>query len=310
MGKRKSSGSNALGCLVMFVIGWFVIVIVTQQSLGKDAAAVGFWSMVGLGVLYWLAGRVGSSGKPVSPGMVVAGREPIPAKLRFDVLSRDGFRCHYCGKGKAEGALLQIDHLVPVARGGRTTLDNLVTACQRCNVGKGARNLVGDDIAHGPTLVAQKGQQMGIKPSPGVSVRVEFHGCPQCGAPRGQGHRFCGVCGLDYTVAEGAAAVTEEGPSPRLADYVEDDMTPQAAELVTSTGRASTSMLQTKLEIGFNRATRIMDDLERCGIVGPQDPRNPAVPREVYGPDNWTGSLDQDNAMGAGPPVERGPSTA
>ena len=30
-----------------------------------------------------------------------------------------------------------------------------------------------------------------------------------------------------------------------------------------------------------------MDELERYGIIGPQDPRNPAVPRIVYGRDNW-----------------------
>jgi S-DNA-T family DNA segregation ATPase FtsK/SpoIIIE len=77
-----------------------------------------------------------------------------------------------------------------------------------------------------------------------------------------------------------------------MAAFAEDDMTQQAAELVTTTGRASTSMLQTKMRIGFNRATRIMDELERCGVVGPQDPRNPAVPRLVYGPDNWVRSLD------------------
>jgi DNA segregation ATPase FtsK/SpoIIIE, S-DNA-T family len=77
-----------------------------------------------------------------------------------------------------------------------------------------------------------------------------------------------------------------------MAAFSEDDMTQQAAELVTTTGRASTSMLQTKLKIGFNRATRIMDELERCGVVGPQDPRNPAVPRMVYGPENWIRSLD------------------
>ena len=44
-----------------------------------------------------------------------------------------------------------------------------------------------------------------------------------------------------------------------------------------STGRASTSSLQTKLKVGFSRASRLMDELERYGIIGPQDPRNPAV---------------------------------
>ena len=38
-------------------------------------------------------------------------------------------------------------------------------------------------------------------------------------------------------------------------------------------------MMQTKLKLGFNRASRLMDELERYGIVGPQDPRNPAMPR-------------------------------
>jgi S-DNA-T family DNA segregation ATPase FtsK/SpoIIIE len=54
-------------------------------------------------------------------------------------------------------------------------------------------------------------------------------------------------------------------------------------------------MMQTKLKVGFNRASRLMDELERFGIVGPQDPRNPAVPRMVYGPDNWLrGAEDAD----------------
>ncbi|HEY8168690.1 MAG TPA: DNA translocase FtsK 4TM domain-containing protein [Candidatus Limnocylindrales bacterium] len=77
-----------------------------------------------------------------------------------------------------------------------------------------------------------------------------------------------------------------------LAQIAEDDMTPRAAELVLASGKASTSMLQTKLKVGFNRASRIMDELERVGIVGPQDPRNPAVPRQIYGPENWIRSVD------------------
>jgi S-DNA-T family DNA segregation ATPase FtsK/SpoIIIE len=82
-----------------------------------------------------------------------------------------------------------------------------------------------------------------------------------------------------------------------LARAGDDEMVPRAAELVTSTGRASTSMLQTKLKVGFNRATRIMDELEKHGIIGPLDPRNPGAPRAVYGPDNWLRSpadVDED----------------
>ncbi|MFN8622629.1 MAG: DNA translocase FtsK [Chloroflexota bacterium] len=72
-----------------------------------------------------------------------------------------------------------------------------------------------------------------------------------------------------------------------LAKMSEDEMTPKAAELVMATGKASTSMMQTKLKVGFNRASRLMEELERFGIIGPQDPRNPATPRQVYGPENW-----------------------
>ncbi|MFI5253875.1 MAG: DNA translocase FtsK 4TM domain-containing protein [Candidatus Limnocylindrales bacterium] len=82
-----------------------------------------------------------------------------------------------------------------------------------------------------------------------------------------------------------------------LSAVVEDDLVARAAELVTSSGRASTSMLQTKLKVGFNRASRLMDDLERFGIIGPGDPRNPAVPRQIYGPENWLRSMaDVDDA--------------
>lgn len=87
-----------------------------------------------------------------------------------------------------------------------------------------------------------------------------------------------------------------EGQFGWLARTAEDELTARAAELVMQTGKASTSMMQTKLKVGFNRASRLMDELERHGIVGPQDPRNPAVPRQVYGPDNWLrGPADADD---------------
>ena len=88
-----------------------------------------------------------------------------------------------------------------------------------------------------------------------------------------------------------------------LAKVAEDELTPRAAELVMLTGKASTSMMQTKLKVGFNRASRLMEELERFGIVGPQDPRNPATPRQVYGPE-----LAPDHG-GRRRPIARVPST-
>ena len=64
----------------------------------------------------------------------------IGSSLRFDVLQRDNFRCVYCGKtGRSEE--LHIDHFIPVVEGGKTEISNLVTACKRCNSGKGAKSV-------------------------------------------------------------------------------------------------------------------------------------------------------------------------
>lgn len=87
--------------------------------------------------------RAAASARPAAP--LATSRVPIPAGLRFTVLRRDGFRCAYCGRGEPEGVRLHIDHLVPVARGGATQLDNLITACADCNLGKSASDLVGED---------------------------------------------------------------------------------------------------------------------------------------------------------------------
>lgn len=59
-----------------------------------------------------------------------------PLKLRFQVLSRDQFRCGYCGASAANGSRLEVDHKVPWSAGGATVLENLITACQNCNKGK------------------------------------------------------------------------------------------------------------------------------------------------------------------------------
>lgn len=57
---------------------------------------------------------------------------------RVNILIRDHFACGYCGR-KAELRYLTYDHVIPRAQGGKTTWDNIVTACRPCNARKGDR---------------------------------------------------------------------------------------------------------------------------------------------------------------------------
>ena len=68
----------------------------------------------------------------------------------------------------------------------------------------------------------------------------------------------------------------EEGGG--LLEGEEDEMLNKALEVLKSSKRASTSMLQRRLRIGYNRAARLMEDLEDRGIVGPE---NGSSPREI-----------------------------
>ena len=67
-------------------------------------------------------------------------RQSLSKSIRFEVLKRDNHTCRYCG-ARAPHVVLHIDHIEPVARGGKNDMENLATACSACNVGKGARPL-------------------------------------------------------------------------------------------------------------------------------------------------------------------------
>jgi DNA segregation ATPase FtsK/SpoIIIE, S-DNA-T family len=58
-----------------------------------------------------------------------------------------------------------------------------------------------------------------------------------------------------------------------------DEMYDQAVAIVTETQQASISMIQRRLRVGYNRAARMIEQMEREGVVGPADG---AKPREVY----------------------------
>ena len=64
-----------------------------------------------------------------------------------------------------------------------------------------------------------------------------------------------------------------------VADEEHDEMYDQAVAIVTETQQASISMIQRRLRVGYNRAARMIEQMERDGVVGPPDG---AKPREVY----------------------------
>ncbi|NLI63013.1 MAG: HNH endonuclease [Methanosarcinaceae archaeon] len=63
-------------------------------------------------------------------------RSKLSHSLRYDILKRDGFRCQICGKTANDGIKLEVDHIKPVSKGGKTKKGNLRALCNICNSGK------------------------------------------------------------------------------------------------------------------------------------------------------------------------------
>ena len=65
-------------------------------------------------------------------------RAKVSNRLRFAISKRDHNRCRMCGKSTGD---LEIDHIIPIAKGGKSTYDNLQTLSKRCNLEKGSKIL-------------------------------------------------------------------------------------------------------------------------------------------------------------------------
>ena len=86
-------------------------------------------------------------------------RVTVSKKLRFEVFKRDNFTCQYCS-AKPPKVPLEIDHIIPVCKGGDNNIDNLITACFDCNRGKS-----GNELTSVPKTILEKseGKKLALK---------------------------------------------------------------------------------------------------------------------------------------------------
>ena len=70
-------------------------------------------------------------------------RKSLPIGYRVQVFKRDNFTCQMCNATKQGGAILEVDHIIPISRGGTDDLDNLQTLCSKCN---GSKNYLITDM--------------------------------------------------------------------------------------------------------------------------------------------------------------------
>lgn len=129
----------------------------------------------------------------------------------------------------------------------------------------GAQQLVGK----GDMLVLGGGSepvrvQCAFVDTPEVEAITKYIACQQS---------YLGPCPLPPVAMEG-----EDGDGPDVDMHNLDPMFEEVARLVIQTQQGSTSMIQRKFSIGYNRAGRLMDQLEVAGIVGPA---HGSKPREV-----------------------------
>lgn len=80
-----------------------------------------------------------------------------------------------------------------------------------------------------------------------------------------------------------------DSPEASADEEVDDELYQQAVRVVCEMGRASTSTLQRRLRVGYGRAARLIDIMEKDGIVGPPDGTKP---REVLKKEGWMKEFD------------------
>ena len=87
--------------------------------------------------------------------------EKLRASLRWVILTRDNFRCVFCGLSSLDDDTeLQVDHLYPASKGGESDPFNLVTTCQKCNAGKTDKLLDNNTLTKMLAVVAERNKKL------------------------------------------------------------------------------------------------------------------------------------------------------
>ena len=96
--------------------------------------------------------------KEIWDSICLVERGKVSNRMRFAIYDRDNHRCKKCGRRTDN---LEIDHIIPISKGGKSTYDNLQTLCHWCNIEKSNK----------------------IEPSYELTMKSKYGICPQCGAP-------------------------------------------------------------------------------------------------------------------------------
>ena len=122
--------------------------------------------------------------------LVAVERGMLNDGLRYDVMNRDKFRCVLCGASAEQGVRLHVDHIIPIAKGGKTEINNLRVLCERCNIGKSDKIETGMEMSKDAEKdnLKQDSDSLDITAITESSAKSEFQDvepsekkCPQCG---------------------------------------------------------------------------------------------------------------------------------
>ena len=134
--------------LVFSWYGFFLFIKLKQKSVEELEANDRHWDFIikGIsndqnGIISDYVAMVEQLMKPLGAPVDTARmgsykRINISKTLRFDILVRDDFKCQTCGRTLRDGVSLEVDHKMPVSKGGTNSPDNLWTLCNVCNSGK------------------------------------------------------------------------------------------------------------------------------------------------------------------------------